>query len=83
MGASPTGNGSVQSAHQGRREPGQWGVQVQRRVVGLQVQVQMLGVGFSREVTQSLRDAFLINFCLIFYIYFLHMYLFYSLYIVL
>lgn len=35
MGASPTGNGSVQSAHQGRREPGQWGVQVQGRVVGL------------------------------------------------
>lgn len=61
MGASPTGNGSVQSAHQGRREPGQWGVQVQGRVVGLHN--FMLGVGFSREVTQSLCDAFLINIC--------------------
>lgn len=48
MGASPTGNGSVQSAHQGRREPGQWGVQVQGRVVAqLHVRCRLLKGGHS------------------------------------
>lgn len=63
MGASPTGNGSVQSAHQGRREPGQWGVQVQGRVVGLH-NFKSQGRSLNHSVMHSLLISvdFLYNF---------------------